>query len=95
MVRRAYGHILSTKITGRAPGPAIVHCQHVPSITAKRLSQIHVLRVTQEGRKQLKNLTLDHWAGHRYDELLRRVDQLDSSIEQLSFAVKQAGQDRE
>jgi transposase len=48
-----------------------------------------------EGRKQLENLTLDHWAGRRRDELLGILDQLDQSIEQLSVAVEEAGQGRE
>jgi len=48
-----------------------------------------------EGRKQLANLTLDFWAGRRRDELLRMLDQLEQSIEQLSAAVEEAGEDRE
>jgi hypothetical protein len=43
------------------------------------------------GREELKNLKLDHWASRRRDELLRMLDQLDQSIEQLSVAVEEAG----
>lgn len=69
-------------------------------------NQLHALAMGQgvcrrgklwnvEGRKELENLTLDPWAGRRRDELLRMLDQLDQSIEQLSAAVEEAGQGRE
>ncbi len=69
-------------------------------------NQLHALAMGQgvcrrsklwnaEGRKQLENLTLDHWAGRRRDELLRMLDQLDQSVEQLNAAVEEAGQGRE
>jgi len=82
------------------------HRQKLVWIKVSVKNQLHGLAMSQgvcrrsklwnaEGRKQLANLTLDPWAGRRRDELLRMLDQLEESIEQLSAAVEEAGQDRE
>jgi transposase len=82
------------------------HRQKLVWIRASIKNQLHSLAMSQcvcrrsklwnaEGRKQLENLTLDRWAGRRRDELLRMLDQLGQSIEQLSIAVEEAGQGRE
>jgi transposase len=82
------------------------HRQKLVWIRASVKNQLHSLAMGQgvcrrsklwnaEGRKQLENLTLDHWASRRRDELLRMLDQLGESIEQLSAAVEEAGQGRE
>ena len=82
------------------------HRQKLVRIRASIKNQLHSLAMGQgvcrrsklwnaEGRKQLENLRLDHWAGRRRDELLGMLDQLGQSIEQLNAAVEQAGQDRE
>ncbi len=82
------------------------HRQKLVWIRASVKNQLHSLAMSQgvcrrsklwnaEGRKQLENLTLDHWAGRRRDELLDLLDQLGESIEQLSAAVEEAGQGRE
>jgi transposase len=45
---------------------------------------------TQKGRAELESLALDRWASYRRQELLRMLDQLDHSLEELDGAV--AGQ---
>jgi len=82
------------------------HRQKLVWIRASIKNQLHSLAMGQgvcrrtklwntEGRKELEQLALDHWAARRRDDLLRMLDQLGQSIDQLSVAIEEAGHDRE
>ena len=67
--------------------------RHCENFLMGRIEQLPLW--SAKGRREIEHLTLDHWAGRRRDELLRILDELDQSIEQLSAAVEEAGNGRE
>ncbi len=44
---------------------------------------------TRKGRQQLESMPLDRWAARRRQDLLRRLDELDPQIEELTTQVQQ------